>query len=269
VTVSHGSRLAPDERRDQLISMGVQLLGARAYDQMSITELAQAAGISKGLLYHYFPTKTDFVVAVLRRSRDELEARMVFDPALEPAARLDAALDTFLGFVEEHAAGFLALTRAREGQDEAIVAELAEGRRRRVSRLIDGAAALAGVERSELESPALESVLAGWLAFGEEIIVRWLAEHELSRDQVRHLLRQALLGGLVSVAGVDGTPAAARLAEAAERAAHAPVASVTRGGDADGFPGGSGAERPLTGGETVGVVRRASPQAPKYRPPAR
>src|SRR5215208_3331054 len=93
-----GSRLAPDERRDHLIRMGVELLGRRAYDQLSITELARAAGISKGLLYHYFTTKSEFVVAVLRQSREELERRITFDPALEPPARLDAGLDAFLAF---------------------------------------------------------------------------------------------------------------------------------------------------------------------------
>jgi AcrR family transcriptional regulator len=221
---ARGSRLGADERRDQLISMGVQLLGTRAYDQLSITEIARAAGISKGLLYHYFPTKSEFVVAVLRRSRDELDGRIAFDPSLEPAARLDAGLDTFLSFIEEHAAGFLALARSRGGDDKVIVAELAEGRRRRVSRLIDVAANLAGAERAELESAALESALFGWLAFGEELIARCLTERELSRDQVRHMLRQTLLAALASVAGADGTAVAARLAEAAERA-RTPVAA--------------------------------------------
>src|SRR3954454_8250004 len=108
VTSLHSSRLARDERRDQLIRMGVELLGRRPYDQISITQLAQAAGISKGLLYHYFATKSDFVVAVLRQSRGQLEQRLTFDPSLEPAARLDAGLETFLNFVEEHAAGFKA-----------------------------------------------------------------------------------------------------------------------------------------------------------------
>jgi AcrR family transcriptional regulator len=221
VTSLHSSRLARDERRDQLIRMGVELLGRRPYDQISITQLAQAAGISKGLLYHYFATKSDFVVAVLRQSREELEQRMSFDPSLEPAARLDAGLDAFLAFVEEHAAGYMALARARYGEDDAIRAELAEGRQRRVTMLVGLAAALAGTDRTELESPTLETVIAAWLSFSEELVVRWLAEREIERDDVRHRLRQAFLANLASVAAVERTPAAAQLAEAAERAAAA------------------------------------------------
>jgi AcrR family transcriptional regulator len=207
--------------------MGVELLGRRAYDQVSIGELARAAGISKGLLYHYFPTKSDFVVAVLRQARGELERRMSPDPSLAPAQRLDASIAAFLGYVEEHAAGYLAAVRARGGEDEAIRAELLEGRRRRVSGMIDFAAALSGVPRAELESPALEAAIEGWLSYCEGVIARWLAGGDLGADDVRHLLRQALLATLESVAGVDGSPGAARLAEAAGRAAKTRVLSAT------------------------------------------
>jgi AcrR family transcriptional regulator len=214
-----GNRLARDERRDQLIRMGAELLGRDGYHEMSLTALANAAGVSKGLLYHYFPTKSDFVVAVLRQSREELEQRLIPDPSLSPAERLDAGLDAFLSFVEERAAGYLAIVGTSAGQDKAIAAELDEGRRRRVSMLIDVAARQAGVERPEIESPALETALVGYLAFSQAVVLRWLAERRLDRDQVRHLLRQSLLGAYASVARVDGTAAAARLAEAAERAA--------------------------------------------------
>ena len=203
--------------------MGVELLGQHAYDQVSITELARAAGISKGLLYHYFPTKSAFVVAVLRQSREQLEQRMALDMSLDPIARLDANLDAYLSLVEDHSAGYQALARARHGEDAAIRGELANGRRQRVSTLIDFAAALAEVDRAELESPTLETVLGGWLSFSEEVVVRWLSEREFSRDQVRQLLRHAFYANLASVAGVDQTAAAKRLAEAAEQAAAAPV----------------------------------------------
>jgi AcrR family transcriptional regulator len=224
MAASHGSRLAHDERRDQLIEMGLQLLGQRSYDQISITEIARASGISKGLLYHYFPTKNDFVIAVLRRAREDLDTRIAFDPTLDAAGRLDAALDAFLSFAEEHAAGFQAIARARTGGDDAIRAELAEGRQQRIGWLMAFGAALADVGLDELASPALEAAVGGWLASSEEVIVRWLSRRELTREAVRHLLRQSLLAAYASVAAVDGTAAAARLAEAAERAMQPVVA---------------------------------------------
>ena len=201
--------------------LGLELLGRTPHDQVSIGEIARAAGISKGLLYHYFPTKSDFVVSVLRASRDELERRMAPDLSVPMSAgeRLDASIDAFLAYVEDRATGFLAVARAREGDDEAIRNVLQEGRRRRVSAMVEFAAALAAVPRAEVESPALEAAIEGWLAFCEGVVVRWLAGRDLPREDVLHLLRQNLLAVYESVAGVDARPAVARLAEAAGRLA--------------------------------------------------
>src|ERR1044072_7185342 len=95
-----------DERREQLLRTGVQRLGERPYEQISIGAIAQAAGVSKGLLYHYFPTKKDFVLAVLREAADELSAVTAPDPELSPLEQVDASLDAFLTYVEEHAAAY-------------------------------------------------------------------------------------------------------------------------------------------------------------------
>ena len=75
------ARMSTDERREQLLSAGVELLGRRGHDEVSIEEIAEAAGVSKGLLYHYFPTKKDFVLAALERGQEELAERLRPDPA--------------------------------------------------------------------------------------------------------------------------------------------------------------------------------------------
>src|SRR4051812_24682389 len=99
--VDKPSRMSTAARREQLLAAGAELLGRRPYDQVSIEEIAAAAGVSKGLLYHYFPTKKDFVVAALRRGERELEELTALDPGLPPPEQLSAGLDHFLDFVEE------------------------------------------------------------------------------------------------------------------------------------------------------------------------
>src|SRR5690242_4164925 len=69
-------RLDVDERRAQLVALGLAEFGTRTYDDVSIDLIAQAAGISKGLLYHYFPTKRAFYVACVREAAARLLARM-------------------------------------------------------------------------------------------------------------------------------------------------------------------------------------------------
>jgi AcrR family transcriptional regulator len=218
VTPAKGTRLPPDERREQLVALGLELLGRMPPDQVSIEAIARAAGISKGLLYHYFPTKSDFVVAVLRRSRDELERRMAPDlsVAMTVGERLDASIDGFLGYVEEHAVGFLAIAYARGGEDAAIRAVIAENRAKRVTAMVAFAAALSSGPREDVESPALLVALEGWLSFCEGVVSSWLARKDLGRAELRHLIRENLLASLSSAAGVDPRPAAARLARAAD-----------------------------------------------------
>jgi len=214
VTTPKGTRLPPDERREQLVALGLDLLGRTPPEQVSIEAIARAAGISKGLLYHYFPTKSDFVVAVLRQSRDELERRMAPDLSVPMTVveRLDASIDAFLGYVSDHAVGFLAITHARGGEDAAIRAVIAENRARRVTAMVDFAAALSSGPREEVESPALVVALEGWLSFCEGVVSNWLAREDLGRADVRHLIRENLLATLAAVSGVDPRPAAARLA---------------------------------------------------------
>ena len=68
-------RLSPDTRREQLLELGVRLLSTRALDELSIETLAEEAGISRGLLYHYFGNKQDFHTAVVQRAADDLYDR--------------------------------------------------------------------------------------------------------------------------------------------------------------------------------------------------
>ena len=100
------SRLSTDVRREQLVALGIEIFSDRPFDEVSIDDIAAAAGISKGLLYHYFPSKRDFYVAVIRSAADEMQALTEPDPALAPRERLAAALERYLEYVETHARGY-------------------------------------------------------------------------------------------------------------------------------------------------------------------
>src|SRR3954452_16575840 len=112
------ARMSTDERREQLLRAGVELLGRRGHDEVSIEEIAEAAGVSKGLLYHYFPTKKDFIVAAIQRGQRQLTELLRPAPGLETEAQLDASLDNFLDYVEEHATAYNAIFRGGSGDPE-------------------------------------------------------------------------------------------------------------------------------------------------------
>ncbi len=197
-------RLDTEERREQLLEAGVGLLSRRSHDEVSIEEIAAAAGVSKGLLYHYFPTKKDFILAAIERGQRELAERLRPDPGLEPEAQLDASLEGFLDYVEENATAFRAIFRGVDGDPE-IMATLEAGRAEQMKTLMD---ALAGWEASPVStdpSPALETAIQGWLFFVDGAVLRWLEHGGLDRRQLTLLLKTAL-GGAVMAAAAGGAP---------------------------------------------------------------
>lgn len=192
------SRMSTDERREQLLAAGAELLGRLPYNEVSIGEIAAAAGVSKGLLYHYFPTKKDFVLAALRRGERELGELTAPDPNLPPAEQLDAALDRFLDFVEEHAAAYMAIFRSRGGGDAEVEAVLEQNRELRLSALIDSLGSWKDAPVQIERTPLLETALQGWVFFVEGAVLRWLERRDIERGELRRLLRHALIDSLVS-----------------------------------------------------------------------
>jgi AcrR family transcriptional regulator len=195
-------RLSTDARREQLLASGARLLAQRPYDEVSIEEIARAAGVSKGLLYHYFPTKKDFLIAALERGQDELAVLTAPDPDLPPAEQLAASLDRFLDFVEAHEASYAAIFRSRGGGDAEIQTALEAGRQQRMDAVIESLASWEAAPASVERTPALETAVQGWFFFVEGAVLRWLEQRDLERDELRELLGLALIGSLQAAEAV-------------------------------------------------------------------
>lgn len=189
------ARLQVDERRAQLVELGLRLFSERSYDELSIDDIAQAAGISKGLLYHYFSSKRDFYAATVRSAAQSLLARTDPGEGADPEALL-LALDQYLQFAEEHASAYVALMRSGVGHDADVAAIVEDTREQFVARLA-GRLGLAEL------SPRVRLALRGWVGFVEGSSLDWLARRDLPRDELRDLLAQMLLATL---AAVDATP---------------------------------------------------------------
>jgi AcrR family transcriptional regulator len=115
------ARLDVEERRRQLVALGHELFSSRTYDEVSIDELAKAAGISKGLLYHYFPTKRDFYIATVREAAQQLLDRTDTPSQMNLADRLTTGVDAWLQYVSEHGPAFISLLRSGIGEPAPIV----------------------------------------------------------------------------------------------------------------------------------------------------
>ncbi len=189
------ARLDVDERRRQLVALGLDLFGERSYDEVSIDELATAAGISKGLLYHYFPTKKDFYVATVREAAAQLVALTSQDTTGDPLERLRAGLDVYLDYVTAHQKPYVTLMRSGVGVDADVARIVVDTRAALCARLLEGTPV-------DAQDPIVRLALRGWIGFVEAAVLEWLdAKKRVSRARLRELLAVALLKVLEGVAG--------------------------------------------------------------------
>jgi AcrR family transcriptional regulator len=199
MAASRRARLSTDARREQLVALGIEIFSERPFDEVSIDDIAAAAGISKGLLYHYFPSKRDFYVAVIRSAADEMQALTEPDPALEPRDRLAAALERYLEYVETHARGYATVLRAGIGSDPEVARIVEDVRSAMVGRLLADLPAADGGE----PPPALRVAVRGWVGFVEASSLDWLEHRDLHRAELRDMLI-AVLDGAVGAAADAG-----------------------------------------------------------------
>jgi AcrR family transcriptional regulator len=178
-------RLDNDQRRAQLLELARRAFSDHSYDEVSIDDLARVAGISKGLLYHYFPTKRDLYVAGLREIADELvEAVTRVAGDLPPVDRMRASVDAYLDHIARHSRAFVSLMRGGIGSDPEVAAVVDSVRTRLFERLLSGSALaslLAGDAR-------LEIAIRGWIGFVEAASIDWCANPRLSRAELGELL---------------------------------------------------------------------------------
>lgn len=184
-------RLDVDERRAQLVALGERLFTSSAYSELSMAKIAKEAGISKALLYHYFPSKQAFFEATLQAAAEDLIAKTQPDESLAPAAQLEASLDAYLAWIGEHREAYakLMVTAGEVPEIRAMVEEVRHGTADRI---------LAGVVGDAPVPPGARTAVRGWLWFMDGACLDWIANGDLSRDELRGLLIGTLVGALMA-----------------------------------------------------------------------
>lgn len=190
------TRLQVDERRRQLIEAGSALFAEHAFEEISMREIAQAAGISKPLLYHYFPSKIELFKAAVAERAEELEQLIEPDGAGTPFEQLSQSLDSYLGWIERNARMWTKLMQSAATLPEA--ATVVEGFRMRTLEQI-----LRRVTGRRKPRPALRTALKGWLGYIDAAILDWVQERDLSREQLRDLIIAVFGAALLSAQQVD------------------------------------------------------------------
>ena len=188
-----GRRLKPAQRRDQLLDVAVELAAGRDLASVSVSEIAARAGVSEGLLYHYFPNKDALLLAAVHRAAEAMTRALDVAARAEPMAALHAGLAAYLDHVQADPTGWRALLQARTGPT-AEVADAVEQHGRALT------LELLGINQP---SSAVIAALDGWAALEREVCLRWLDHPDLSRAAVEDLLLTSFLSTLQAAARHD------------------------------------------------------------------
>jgi AcrR family transcriptional regulator len=164
-------RLSVEERRSQLLHAALTLFAHRAPEEVSLDDVAEAAGVSRPLVYRYFPGgKQQLYEAALRSAAEELQ--QCFDEPREGPllARLARALDRYLTFVDQHDAGFSALLQGGSVVETSRTTAIVDGVRRAAADHI-----LSHLRVTE-PGPRLRMTVRMWITAVEAASLIWLDE---------------------------------------------------------------------------------------------
>jgi len=184
VSTTTRTRLSPAQRREQLLDLGVRLLADRSLDELSIDLLAEEAGISRGLLYHYFGNKVAFHEAVVRHAADDLIAQTAPPPGGEPLERLLVSVAAYVDYVTANFQGYVSLVKGAAGGNETLRGIYEEVREVLSDRIFTGMIA---------DTPRNRLIVRGWSAMCEELVIAWRTDPgDITRDDVLALITGAL-----------------------------------------------------------------------------
>ncbi len=188
-------RLDVEARRSQLLAVGSELFASRPYDDVWIDDVAERAGVSRGLLYHYFGNKRGFLHAVIERETQEILAATEPDPDVPAEERLRASIDGYLDYVVAHPHGYRAIFRGVVSSD-ARVRELVDANlRRQEARILDA------LSPGAPASPQLRLAVHGWLAFLVSVVLDWLDDPTVERSAIAELAIDALHALIATASG--------------------------------------------------------------------
>ena len=183
------SRLSPEERRAQLIAIGVQFLVDHPLDELTIEELATRAGVSKALIFHYFDSRQGVERAIVTTARDSL--LMATEPRadLPPRERIHDTLLRIAGFVRDHSGTFSSLVRGGASGDPAVRTIGDQSRDLNAQRLLE-----AFQELGAPNETALRVALRAWVSFTEEALLELVVDRRVDDETVVVFLERTLDG---------------------------------------------------------------------------
>lgn len=198
------TRLDPDERRAQLLALGVAALADNPLEALTIEWLSERAGVSRALLFHYFGSKQGMHHQIVSTARDAMLRATEPDTTLDALARLRDTLERTVAFVREHRATFRSLVRGAASGDPEVRRLTEEARQQQSDRVRQ-----VMLELGADDTPALAVATRAWVALAEQALVDAASDGDAPAEHLVGFLERsafAVVGALAEEhAGPAGT----------------------------------------------------------------
>jgi AcrR family transcriptional regulator len=179
-------RMSPEQRREQLERVALEVVAEHGHSDLSLDEVAERAGVTRNLIYHYFPRgRADLVIAAVHRSGRELSEGWVTDPEIPHAQRLAMNFARIIDHAEQPSAAWRAMRHSRLSPDPEVQRHVNEYR----DMVLEGMA-LNNFGTAE-PPPLAKLAIKAFLAYAEEALDEW-REQGLDRNAVMALLASTL-----------------------------------------------------------------------------
>jgi AcrR family transcriptional regulator len=208
-------RLSPADRRTELLALGAEVFGQRPYDEVRIDEIAERAGVSRALMYHYFPDKRAFFAAVVRAEGERLfeATNTPPKPGQSLFHQLREGVLAYLRYDEEHPHGAWA-AYVGMGRSDPVLRGIEDiDNDRQADRIVTRIRGAAGDDLDSKVERDLQITVYGWLAFTFEMCRQRLIDPSIDVGQVADACAHALLD---AISRVPGLPSALSEAVAGE-----------------------------------------------------
>jgi AcrR family transcriptional regulator len=159
------------ETRDRIVAAAVRCFSEATYEEVAVSDIAKAAGVAHGLLFHYFGSKRGIYLEAMRVAAEQLEASFVFEPGLEPFEQARRAVASHLRFLAANRGLALRLVLGGRGAEPAAW-EVFEAARWRA---VEATAAFFGVDARR---PAVRMACRAAVSAMDEAAVFWLHNDE-------------------------------------------------------------------------------------------
>lgn len=197
-------RLSPDDRRTELLTLGAEVFGQRPYDEVRIDEIAERAGISRALMYHYFPDKRAFFAAVVHAEGERLfeATNAPLDPEQSLFDQIRSGVLAYLRYDEEHPHGAWAAYMGMGRADPVLrgIDQIANDKQ--ADRIIDAVHTAARQALQPTTARELRVTVYGWLAFTFELCRQRVLDPALDAGFIADSCAHGLLDALGRVPGI-------------------------------------------------------------------